>query len=530
MRRRAGLPVHHLPSVRHADAFRPRAQLPPAGQGREARERRGVRRRPGVRQRELDRYSTASGAISRRCRPSRRTFRIRPRRRRLPALVRAPLGGDRGRRLGVVLDPVLHGVQRAGGVRLPHQPTAPQAPPLPAAARRIGARRPHQSGRLRDRGRSSATLGAGCRHSCPAVRRPPTSCTWRPVELASSATGWIWRAARRDLVLPDARLGARLVGDHRAPAADARGRVARPSRRLEALVALSRDRERLHRPLPLDVPRLRQRGQRRRRRRPLRLARTAGRATRSAAWVSEAIRGSALLVRGADPEWSAGSSRPGRASSNDRMPSHRCCRLRIRRAGPPPPFAANSDGSHGGSSARRALEWVASRLRQRAAPRMPSSSCTHTARAPRRRDLRSRAARAAIAGWPSGRARARGPPRSWRAATALSRACCTASGGRTRSPPTSRGGIPAVPPQHGQRARPTRHSAGRQPQARAPSTSSAAPSSTSTVSVPSTARDRTWLVPHGPAGMLLAARYRAGDRLRDRLPRRHPTPLLPAWG
>lgn len=43
-------------------------------------------------------------------------------------------------------------------------------------------------------------------------------------------------------------------------------------------------------------------------------------------------------------------------------------------------------------------------------------------------------------------------------------------------------------------------------------------------------RDRTWLVPHGPAGMLLAARYRAGDRLRDRLPRRHPTPLLPAWG
>jgi CelD/BcsL family acetyltransferase involved in cellulose biosynthesis len=77
------------------------------------------------------------------------------------------------------------------------------------------------------------------------------------------------------------------------------------SGRLEALVALSRDHERLHRRLPVTVPVFANAGS------GVGAADHCGwlvpadRAAEVGAWISEAIGGSALLVRGADPDWSA---------------------------------------------------------------------------------------------------------------------------------------------------------------------------------------------------------------------------------
>jgi CelD/BcsL family acetyltransferase involved in cellulose biosynthesis len=76
-----------------------------------------------------------------------------------------------------------------------------------------------------------------------------------------------------------------------------------PSGRLEAVVALSRSRERLHRRLPVAVPVYANAGS------GAGAADHCGwlvppaRASEVGAWVSEAIGGGALLVQGADPDW-----------------------------------------------------------------------------------------------------------------------------------------------------------------------------------------------------------------------------------
>jgi CelD/BcsL family acetyltransferase involved in cellulose biosynthesis len=111
-----------------------------------------------------------------------------------------------------------------------------------------------------------------------------------------------------------------------------------PSGRLDAIVALSRDRERLHRRLPVAVPVYANAGS------GVGAADHCGwlvpaeRADEVRAWVSEAIRGSALLVRGADPEWS-GRLLPAGARVVD---TSACPRVELPlangRAGPSPAF------------------------------------------------------------------------------------------------------------------------------------------------------------------------------------------------
>ena len=73
-----GLPLHHRPRLQHADALRPRAQLPAAGQGREARQRRGLRRRLASASASSTTTTTATSATSRRWRTSQRTSASTP--------------------------------------------------------------------------------------------------------------------------------------------------------------------------------------------------------------------------------------------------------------------------------------------------------------------------------------------------------------------------------------------------------------------------------------------------------------------
>ena len=71
-------------------------------------------RRPELLQRERDRYIDGTGCDFRAMEQVAETFRIGAGHRRVPALLRAALGRDGGRDLDLVLDPVLHGVLRAG--------------------------------------------------------------------------------------------------------------------------------------------------------------------------------------------------------------------------------------------------------------------------------------------------------------------------------------------------------------------------------------------------------------------------------
>ena len=97
-----------------------------------------------IRQRELDRYYDGEECDFARDGGDRRGLPARVRRGRLPAVVRAPLGHDGGGHLGVVLDPLLHRIQRTRGVREPNQQAPAQDAPRAARARRVGARRSRQ--------------------------------------------------------------------------------------------------------------------------------------------------------------------------------------------------------------------------------------------------------------------------------------------------------------------------------------------------------------------------------------------------
>ena len=160
-----------------------------------------------------------------------------------------------------------------------------------------------------------------------------------PSALGELTRDWLELAARLDetLVLPDARLGAELVGDdRRADRRRGRRRGARPSGRLEALVALSRDRERLHRRLPIELPCTRTRAAARAP--PTTAAgscRGAG-ATRSPRGSSERDRAAqALLAAQRRPALAADRRcRPAPASSRDRVPAPGRCRSPIEPVGP----------------------------------------------------------------------------------------------------------------------------------------------------------------------------------------------------
>ena len=157
------LPLHLLAGRDDADALRHRTQLPAADPGHQRGECRGVRSgarhpsagaRPLYRRRRLRlrRHGGGGGDL-----PHRRG------RRRLPTVVRAALGADRGRDLGVVLDPLLHDVLPSAPRRCTGSTdgcascTCPRGHPA-ARSRSTGAR-----WRSPDRGRSSATLGASAR-------------------------------------------------------------------------------------------------------------------------------------------------------------------------------------------------------------------------------------------------------------------------------------------------------------------------------------------------------------------------------
>jgi CelD/BcsL family acetyltransferase involved in cellulose biosynthesis len=111
-----------------------------------------------------------------------------------------------------------------------------------------------------------------------------------------------------------------------------------PGGRLEAVVALSRDRERLHRRLPVAVPVYANAGSGAGAADHCGWLVSAERADDVGAWVSEAIGGSAVLVRGADPDWSA-QSLPAGARVVD---ATACPRVELpladRGAGPSPAF------------------------------------------------------------------------------------------------------------------------------------------------------------------------------------------------
>jgi len=111
-----------------------------------------------------------------------------------------------------------------------------------------------------------------------------------------------------------------------------------PCGRLEAVVALSRDRERLHRRLPVAVPVYANAGSGPGAADHCGWLVPAERADDVGAWVSEAIGGSAVLVRGADPDWS-GRSLPAGARVVD---ATACPRVELpladRGAGPSPAF------------------------------------------------------------------------------------------------------------------------------------------------------------------------------------------------
>ena len=97
-----------------------------------------------VRQRELDRYYDGEECDFAAMQQVAEDFTLDARRGGLPAVVRAALGHHRGRHLDLVLDPLLHRVQRAGGVRQPDQPAAAKAAPLATRARALRARRPRE--------------------------------------------------------------------------------------------------------------------------------------------------------------------------------------------------------------------------------------------------------------------------------------------------------------------------------------------------------------------------------------------------
>jgi CelD/BcsL family acetyltransferase involved in cellulose biosynthesis len=111
-----------------------------------------------------------------------------------------------------------------------------------------------------------------------------------------------------------------------------------PCGRLEAVVALSRARERLHRRLPVAVPVYANAGSGPGAADHCGWLVPAERADDVGAWVSEAIGGSAVLVRGADPDW-PGRSLPAGARVVD---ATACPRVELpladRGAGPSPSF------------------------------------------------------------------------------------------------------------------------------------------------------------------------------------------------
>ena len=276
------LPLHHGARRQHADALRPRAQLPAPGPGRRstlalppstddsirpARARSLLRRR-GVRLRgDGARSPRTSGSM-----PGVGVY--------LPSFVPHWVTTEAGISVSFSI-PFYTRVQRTGGVRQPDQQAAAQDAPRAARARRVGARRPRQGDELRVVGEAArgaaqaASLSGGTRwrHE-PSRGRGP-----RRIGQASglsAVTGSSWR-----LTLTTARTSRRPTGSWRggrpspADLALRWRRGARTSGRLEALGG-AEPRSRAAAPAASgrgSGPR--QRGQRGRRRRPLRLARAA---------------------------------------------------------------------------------------------------------------------------------------------------------------------------------------------------------------------------------------------------------------
>ena len=174
--------VHHRPGLDDAHALRRRAQLLAPDQGCKARPRRRLRGRTG-------RASTRVRSICRRSRVRlrrdagrRRRVRHRAGGRRLPAVLRAALGGDGGGDLDLVLDPLPYGVRGAGGGCVADQQAAAADPSShrgPPARRSPSTRRSRRSS---GRGSSCRRRATSCRRNARFAARPRCAArrrTWR---------------------------------------------------------------------------------------------------------------------------------------------------------------------------------------------------------------------------------------------------------------------------------------------------------------------------------------------------------------
>ena len=160
--------------------------------------------------------------------------RVRPRAgcRRVPAVIRAALGRRHGRRLGVVLDPLLHAALRAHRPGAPGEQASAATPPFPTSSRRVAGHRPGQGF---DAPVVDETQADGCRDRwlagtdrmrpalCHRPRRHGRCRDRRSLARARARCGGF-------VVLSDPGLGARVVGNGRARPGTPAGPVARGQR------------------------------------------------------------------------------------------------------------------------------------------------------------------------------------------------------------------------------------------------------------------------------------------------------------
>ena len=401
--------------------------------------------------------------------------------------------------------------------------------PRPPGASR--ARRPHEGGGVPLLVRHCATPGASSRPSArPAGRREPArgGRARRPRGASAALTrDWHELALRLDgssyFQSPDWVLAWWETVARRPPTRIAAWRA--PAGRLEALVALSEDRARLHGALPVDLPVQVNAGSGPGAADHCGWLVPADRRAEVAAWLGEALGGAGLLLRGADPAWGR-PPLPPRARviavttcPRLTLPGPDEARRAIARAAPPAPALHAPPRARGG-----ALRVGARPGRSTSRCCARCSRCTAGLRAgraggtsfgPEQLALHLRLAASAAA-------RAAGPPRSSRAATGAVAGVLYGFWWKDAFAAYQWGWDPAW----------ARFSMGSVLTYQAIRFAAAAGARTLDLlrgTEPYKYRfgavdrhDRTWIVPRGPAGLLLSARYRARDRIR---PRRRPEPF-----